>query len=398
MKYIALILLFVTLLPAALAAQVQATAEDNQGTWTPADSELLDYRAWYPFHRSQARGQRSLHWWHNQGLGDDTLRGQSTFRYETQPPDSTLPTSYDGQTVEYYLQWYCEQFQVDRFGNKTYDSDPECKKLAGRWLEVQSEHRRSNKTVALLSWGFGREDSWSIFFAPGTFTSCTTNVVSSALQAQPGLKTNPALRMPLQWYAPVAESTMSHYVEVYGPVVCEVVFDDYEMTNVLKAREKFISATREDYQSAAERPDGRPVQLVINRYFQRCTNASCSDSFCLSASDIDANLEAMPGDPAIRPHLYQTVKVRGGVSYCASQYEPFWTRKTAVVNGVRHHGMGAWDIFGKGWASSALDRNYTLDNGQVFCENAFVLPWEGPTAWNNYVACAHDPTDGDDAP
>ncbi|MCP4656891.1 MAG: hypothetical protein GY856_15885 [bacterium] len=100
----------------------------------------------------------------------------------------------------------------------------------------------------------------------------------------------------------------------------------------------------------------------------------------------------------MRPHLLDTTRYFDGQAFCAKSYEPFRTRKTQVINGVRHHGMGYWHYFSSSADVTALDRNYTPASGQVWCEGSFYLPWENYTGWNNHVACAQDPTQGDDGP
>jgi hypothetical protein len=163
----------------------------------------LDWRRWYPMDRGQLPGERALNWWEDP-RNPCFYTGQSTWRFPGRP--SGVPCDYGGEAVTAFFNWPCR--------------DPQCNDYRGHMEIISERHDAQGNSLWLDHWGYGREDSWRVFYDPtrmdpyGTLCSCNEQTVAAMSPAeQEGHRVPMTMELPCK----VGESVSS-------PITCSATY------------------------------------------------------------------------------------------------------------------------------------------------------------------------------
>ena len=185
--------------------------------WKPeaqAATTLLSWSDWYPVDRGQAPGQRALNYWSHGVFDQDSpynMHGQSTLNYPGTP--ATLPETFNGHTVDYFLNWVCTQPQPRPPSPAT---SADCRIDQHTYVEIMSQGSAYDSPTFLEHWALGFSDQWRLYYDPTTFSQCTAEAISGDLAS-------PTNKVPLIMGLPAV--TGQEYV---GNLVCAVTYDQHE--------------------------------------------------------------------------------------------------------------------------------------------------------------------------
>ncbi len=199
--------------------QIQLEAPTNQ-----TETDFASWDRYYPTDRGQqrdaqtGRSQRTYDRWE----GDNRwLYGQATWLY--QDPDGGdaaplgLPSSYQGQTLDYYYHFHCEK-----------EENPDIYKDCLNWQIYIELFGMGEDKAELAVWargGWGRlsptTPTWEAYYRPDSFNgNCTTqSVLENATDA---LLIDPAAKIP--WVFRMPNDVGAWYV---SDPVCTLIFDSY---------------------------------------------------------------------------------------------------------------------------------------------------------------------------
>lgn len=265
----------------------------------PTNQTQADYASWdkyYPTDRGQqrdpqsGRSQRTFDRWD----GDNQwLYGQATWLYQDpnggDDPPLALPTTYQGQTLDYYYHFHCEK-------EKNQDIYKDCL----NWQIYIELFGMGDDDTELPVWargGWSRHTPappiWEVYYHPNAFGGeCTTESVlangSDALLMDSATKSPFLFRMPDRvgaWHT--------------TDEVCTVTFDSYlyQLTDVQKATRWYAITYLHDrtYDTTLKRHQIR----AENVYYEYLTTVNGEDIFKEWASEIYWVWEMKPEQPLL---------------------------------------------------------------------------------------------------
>ena len=176
-----------------------------------AEVALLSWVDWYPLDRGQAPGQRALNYW-SDGVFDPTspynLHGQSTLNYPGTP--ATLPPTFNGRTVDYFLNWVCTE---PRPTSASAATSADCRINEKTYVEIMSQGTATGSAALLEHWAHGYAVHWRVYYHPTAFSRCAAGSIGGDL-------TSPENKAPLIMALPAVAGE-----EAVGNIVCGVTYD-----------------------------------------------------------------------------------------------------------------------------------------------------------------------------
>ncbi|MBN1427860.1 MAG: hypothetical protein JXB07_05700 [Anaerolineae bacterium] len=348
-------------------------------------ASFLDWSYWYPVDRGQPVGRRVINRWDHPYSREITgtapltswwrYHGQATWNVPGAP--ETLPTTYNSQNVDYFVNWQCG----------AASDDNQCLKYWTTYREYISEGRVSGADIDLQHWARGSEHNWEVYYNPSTITNCTSSGVKSVGN---NIVKSTSSKSPLVMRLPTQAGTTYR-----SPMVCTVAYDQYiqDVNHTIDQRNLSMSAQRELYkkgelalwqtgnwivETKTLSKSGNLVQAE-NRYYSNNPSQGNFFSFdyCEKRNPYQNPPPWFTADSEHCNGKTRKTKTFDGKTYYLFAFETYWMRQVEPSNRLTN-GMGSYHW--SSWGLTELQNLIQHPDWFNAWDDDVVQEWTAPEA------------------